>query len=145
MDINTAKMGFLTVIGMAGGIASSLLGGWDNGLQALLMFMAADYLTGLAIALVWKRSPKTESGAASSNAGLKGLFKKGGMLLLVLIAVRLDLLMGTDYLRNGVIIALVANELISLTENLGLMGVPVPAPIMKAIDLLKTKEENENV
>lgn len=139
MDVNSAKMGFLTGVGVAGGAIATALGGWDAGLRTLVTLMAADYITGLAIAVVWKRSPKTETGAASSDAGLKGLLKKGAMLLLVLVAVQLDLMIGIDYLRDGVIIALVVNELLSLAENMGLMGVPWPEPIKNAIELLTKK------
>lgn len=141
MELNIYKAGALTIFGAAGAALTTVLGGWDYALQTLLAFMAADYITGLAIALIWHNSPKTSSGAASSRAGLKGLFKKGGMLLLVLVAVRLDLSLGVDYLRDAVVLALVLNELLSLIENLGLMGVPIPSVIRKAIDLLQRKED----
>ena len=58
------------------------------------------------------------------------------MLLIVLVAVRLDLLMGTDYLRDAVCIAFIANEALSIIENAGLMGVPLPEMLRNAIDIL---------
>lgn len=61
----------------------------------------------------------------------------------VLVAYRIDLILGLDYIRNAVIIAFITNELISLVENAGLMGVPLPAVITKAIDILQKKSESE--
>lgn len=133
------------VVGVIGSIVSSLFGGWSASLTTLLLFMAADYLTGLVVAAVFKKSPKTKSGSLESKAGFKGLCRKGMMLLFVLVAYRLDLVIGTDYIRNAVIIAFIANELISLTENAGLMGVPLPAVITNAIEILtKKSEESED-
>ena len=133
------------VIGVIGSIVSSLFGGWSASLTTLLLFMAADYLTGLVVAAVFKKSPKTKTGSLESKAGFKGLCRKGMMLLFVLVAYRLDLVIGTDYIRNAVIIAFIANELISLTENAGLMGVPLPAVRTNAIEILtKKSEESED-
>lgn len=101
--------------------------------------MAADYVTGLIVAGVFKKSPKTETGGLESKAGWKGLFRKGGTLLVVLIACRLDIELGTTYIRDAVIIAFLINEIISLIENAGLMGVYIPPPIKNGIDLLKKK------
>ena len=63
------------------------------------------------------------------------------MLLFVLMAYRLDLTVGSTYIRDAVIIAFIANEVISITENAGLMGIPIPAVIIKAIDVLKSRED----
>ena len=133
------------VVGVIGSFISSLFGGWSASLTTLLLFMIADYITGLVVAAVFKKSPKTKSGSLESKAGFKGLCRKGMMLLFVLVAYRLDLIIGTDYIRNAVIIAFIANELISITENAGLMGVPLPAVITNAIDILtKKSEESED-
>lgn len=134
------KTGVLSAIGAFGGLIATALGGWDDGLKTLLLFMLADYITGLIVAGVFHRSPKTPSGSLSSNVGLKGICKKIIMLFLVLAAVRLDLVLGSDYLRDATLVALIVNELVSLTENAGLIGLPIPAPIQKAIDLLNKKE-----
>ena len=106
--------------------------------------MGIDYLTGLVVAGVFHKSKKTDSGALESRAGFKGLCKKGVMLLFVLIGYRLDLAIGTTYIRDAVCIAFIGNELISIVENAGLMGLPIPSVITKAIDVLKTKNENTN-
>ena len=129
--------------GAAGGFIATLLGGWDTGLQTLLIFMAVDYLTGLIVAGVFNKSNKTENGALESRAGWKGLCRKGLTLLSVLIGYRLDLAIGTNYIRDAVCIGFIANEAISIIENAGMMGAPIPKVISKAIEILKTKESGE--
>lgn len=132
-------------IGIIGGVLSLLFGGWDNALTTLVIFMAVDYITGLLVAGVFKKSKKTKNGALESRTGLKGICRKVGMLVLVLVACRLDLIAGVGYFRDATVIALVTNETISIIENLGLMDMPIPKPILKAIDILQAKgEEDEN-
>lgn len=135
------KNTLLTIIGVVGSGIIYLLGGWDMALQTLIIFMTIDYLTGFIVAGVFHKSKKTENGALSSKAGLQGIAKKIMMLLMVLVAVRLDILTGTDYIRDAVIIALCGNELISIIENAGLMGVPIPRKLKEAIEVLSRKEE----
>lgn len=139
--ISNIKGSIFTVIGVTGSIIAALLGGWDTALQTLLLFMAVDYTTGLLVAGVFHKSEKTETGTLESRAGWKGLCRKGMTLLIVLVAAQLDKVTGTDVIRNGVIIAYVANECISIIENAGLMGIPIPNVIKDAIDLLKRKDE----
>ena len=128
-------------LGAVGAGIADLFGGFDAALITLTLFMAADYITGLVVAGVFHRSPKTETGALESRAGLKGLLRKGGMLLVVLVACRLDLLLGSDFIRDAAVIAFAANETISIIENLALMGVPVPKVLTEAIEVLKKKSE----
>lgn len=130
--------------GIIGSAVTALFGGWSTGLCTLLIFMCADYITGLIVAGVFKNSPKTDSGALESRAGWKGLIRKGVTLLTVLIGYRLDVLLGTAYIRDAVIIAFITNEVISITENAGLMGLPMPEAVKKAIDILKGKEEEKS-
>lgn len=136
------KETFLTICGTIGSFIAGMLGGWDAALKTLLIFMAIDYLSGFIVAGVFHNSPKTENGSLESKAGWKGLFRKGMTLLIVLIGCRLDLVLGSSYIRDGVCIAFIANEAISIIENAGLMGVPIPAPITKAIELLKKKGDS---
>ena len=135
------KNGILTFLGVIGAFISALFGGWDAALTTLVIFMAIDYLSGVVVAGVFKKSGKSETGALESRAGLKGLCKKGMMLMVVLVAVRLDMMSGTNFLRDAVIIAFVANEALSIMENAGLMGVKWPPVISNAIDVLKKKGE----
>lgn len=129
------------VIGMVGSFIASMLGGWDAGLQTLVVFMVIDFVSGMVVAGVFKKSPKTKTGALESNTGFKGVCKKCMILVFVLIGYCLDMSLGVDYIRNLVIIAFIANELISITENAGLMGLPIPPVITNAIDILKQKGE----
>ncbi len=133
-----------TVVGMVGGFIASLFGGWSTGLVTLLIFMSIDYLSGLIVAGVFHNSPKTGTGTLESRAGWKGLCRKCMTLLFVLIAYRLDLELSTNYIRDAVIIGFMANELISIVENAGLMGIPLPPVITKAIDVLTKKAESDN-
>ena len=131
-----------TGIGAVGGAISYFFGGWDTAIHTLIIFMAIDFISGLIVAGVFKNSGKTDSGTLSSLASWKGLFKKVMSLLFVAVAVRLDMLLDTTFVRDAVIIALISNEALSILENAGLMGLNLPAPIIKAIEILNKKSES---
>jgi toxin secretion/phage lysis holin len=128
-----------TGVGVVGSVVASFFGGWTASLTTLLIFMMIDYASGLIVAGVFHNSPKTETGTLESRAGLKGLIRKFYMLLFVLIGHRLDVAVGTTYIRDAVCIAFMANELLSIVENAGLMGLPIPAVITNSVDILKKK------
>lgn len=130
-------------IGAIGSMIASLFGGWDASLQTLVIFMAIDYITGLIVAGVFHTSPKTKTGALESRAGWKGLIRKGETLLIVLVACRLDAVMGSSFVRDAVVIGFIANETLSIIENAGLMGVPIPKVLARAVDILKQRSEEE--
>lgn len=132
------------VIGAAGGAIASLLGGWDAALATLVIFMAVDFISGLAVAGVFHRSQKSESGALESHAGFKGLCRKGMTVLFVLVAHRLDLALGVSYVRDAVIVGFMANELLSIVENAGLMGLPLPQAVNDAMEVLTHKTQKED-
>lgn len=136
------KTTICATLGVVGSFIASLFGGWDAALVTLLIFMGVDYVTGLIVAGVFHTSPKTENGALESRAGWKGLCRKGVTLLVVLVACRLDMVMGSNFIRDAAIIAFIANETISIIENAGLMGVPIPAVVVKAIEVLKENAEH---
>lgn len=137
------KEGICTGIGVVGGFIASLFGGWNAALVTLLLFMAIDYISGLVVAGVFHNSTKSDTGTLESRAGFKGLCRKGMTILFVLIANRLDLTLGVSYIRDTVIIGFMANELISIVENAGLMGLPLPSVITKALDVLTKRAESE--
>lgn len=139
------KHAICTSIGVIGSFVAHLYGGWSSALTTLLIFICIDYVTGLVVAGVFHKSKKTESGALESKAGFKGLCRKGAILLFVLIGYRLDLVIGTTYIRDAVCIGFVANELLSIVENAGLMGIPIPNVISKAVDILTERAEQEEV
>lgn len=132
-----------SIIGVIGAAIAELFGGWDNAMFALIVFMAVDFVTGLAVAIFWGNSNKSESGALSSKECWKGLVKKFATLLIVVVAHFADRLIGSEYIRNAVVIGFCASELISICENAGLMGILpewIQTKLEKVIDILK----NEN-
>lgn len=143
MNISTLKVAVCTVFGIIGSFIAKLFGGWTEDMITLVNFMAIDFITGLIVAGVFHKSSKSEGGSLNSRAGWKGLCKKCVTLLFVLVAHRLDVSLGTDYIRTATIIGFIANEMISIVENAGLMGIPLPKVITKAIEILKTKGEGE--
>ena len=134
-----------TGIGIIGAFIASLYGGWTQGMTTLLMFMAIDYIMGLLVAGVWHKSKKTEDGRLESRAGWKGLVRKGVTMLIVLVAARLDMTIGTTMIRDTAVIGFIANEGISIIENAGLMGVPLPKVITNALEVLRKESENAKV
>lgn len=140
-NITSLKIYVCTVLGAVGAFISWLFGGWSEDMLTLIILMISDYITGIIVAAFFKKSKKSENGSLSSVAGLKGLCKKGVMLLVVLIAHRLDISLGVEYIKSTAIIGFIANETISVTENIGLMGVPLPEVIKRALEVLKGKSE----
>ena len=128
-----------TLLGLAGSALCWAFGGWDAAIAALLVCMAVDYVSGSMVALVFHNSSKTETGAYNSSYGLKGLCKKGMMLLFVLVAVQIDKVLGTAYARDAVCIGFCSNEVLSIIENLGLAGIPMPQAVTKALEQLQKK------
>lgn len=138
-----AKIATVTGASIVGAIVTELFGGWSNDIVTLCIFMAVDYILGMIAGILCK-SDKTESGALSSRAAFEGVCRKGVILLLVLIAHRLDLLMGTTFIRSGAIVGFCFNEAISITENAASIGVPMPAAIRRGLDILKSKDDTDN-
>ena len=138
--MNLIKTYFLGAAALLGGLLSRLFGGWSAALGTLVICMAVDYLTGMLAAGVFHVSDKTASGGLESRAGWKGLCRKGVSMLIVLIAHRLDLALGTAFVREAVIVGYIANEVLSIVENAGLMGVPIPQAVRNAVETLQGKE-----
>ena len=144
-NLNKTKTLIISIFGIIGSVAAHYLGGWDMALQTLVIFMAIDYFTGLIVAGVFHKSEKSDSGALESRAGWKGLCRKGMTLLIVLVATQLDKITGTEVIRDAAIIAYIVNETISIIENAGLMGLPIPSIVRKALDLLSKQAEESEV
>ncbi len=132
-----------TIFGVVGGLIARLFGGWTEDMVTLIVSMAVDFIMGLIVAGVFHKSNKSESGNLNSRVGWKGLCKKCVTLLFVLIAHRLDVSLGLSYIKTATIIGFIANEGISIVENAGLMGLPLPKVITKAIDILKNRSEDD--
>lgn len=129
------------------GIVVGMFGGWDTMMMALAAFMAIDYLTGLMAGLLGK-STKTPTGHIDSSIAWKGLVKKCGELVAVIVGVLMDKLAmesigyPNPIFRSGIILYIVATEGISVLENLGAIGVPLPAFLGKALEQLQHKGED---
>lgn len=125
------------------GFLNVYFGGWTQPMTVLCILMAVDYVSGVALALLWHNSPHTENGGASSTIGAKGLARKVFFLALVGVAYQLDKLTGLYYIRDTVALFFAANEALSIIENAGLMGIPVPKILLHGIEVLKGKTEKE--
>ena len=130
---------FCTATGIIGGIIATAIGGIDGLAKALLWLAIFDYLSGWLVATVFHKSPKTETGGYASNIGLKGLVRKAMMFGVVCMAETMDGVLGVAYLRDATIIGFMANEVASVVENLGLMGLKLPKPVIAALDVLADK------
>ena len=136
------KESICTAIGITGSFIAGLFGGFDASMVTLIAFMAVDYVTGLILAAV-RKSPKTDTGGLSSRIGLKGLAKKCVILMLVLVSARLDITLGTSCIRDAVCIGFIANELLSIIENAGLLGIPMPQALKNAVEILQKKNDGK--
>ena len=114
-------------------------------LETLVIFMIIDYITGISVAVFWRRSGKTKRGLLKSEAGWRGLCKKGMILGFVLIGNRLDILLDTNYVMNTICIGYAMNELISIMENAGLMGIPLPAVVQGIIEVLSDEDFQKKI
>ena len=133
------KRSILTILAAIGSAIANWLGGWDSALIVLVSLMAIDFVTGLIVAFIFKKSPKTDGGGVSSKASFKGLTKKVVVLILVGVATMLDNIMKIDYVRNLTIIFYIGSEGLSIIENTAIMGVPYPAFIKAALEAMKDK------
>lgn len=134
---------FYTIMLSAGSALSYFIGGVDIMFIVLCVFLVVDYIAGILVALVFKNSTKTESGKLNSTVSFKGLCKKFFVVILVGVSHLLDVVLGTNFIRGGVMIAFISNEIISIIENAGLMGIPIPSPLKKAIDILQEKGSDD--
>lgn len=120
------------VIMSASGALLWLFGAWDVAIQVLLGLIVADYITGLMAASLDK--------SLSSKIGLKGIYKKVGILICVIVAVLTDKLIGTENaLRIAIVCCFCGNEGVSVLENLARLGVPIPSKLIDALAQLRGK------
>lgn len=131
------KIFILSGVACVGAAIASLFGGWNGAMTTLVILMLIDYITGIIVAGVFHASPKSSGGALSSAVGFKGICRKFVILLIVVVACRVDLLLETNIIRDATCIGFCANELVSITENAGLMGIPLPRKLVEAIEVLR--------
>ena len=131
------KIFILSGVACVGAAVASLFGGWTGAMTTLVILMLIDYVTGIIVAGVFHNSPKCSGGALSSAVGFKGICRKFVILLIVVVACRVDLLLDTNIIRDATCIGFCVNELVSITENAGLMGIPLPRKLVDAIEVLR--------
>ena len=131
------KIFILSGVACVGAAIASLFGGWNGAMTTLVILMLIDYVTGIIVAGVFHNSPRCFGGALSSAVGFKGICRKFVILLIVVVACRVDLLLDTNIIRDATCIGFCANELVSITENAGLMGIPLPRKLVEAIEVLR--------
>ena len=140
---NTFKWLCCTVFGFIGGAIANLLGGWTKDVETLVFLMATDFITGVIVAFVFKKSSKTKSGAGSSKACFEGLLRKVAMLICIAVLVKIDSLLGTGYLKNAGVMAFIFNECVSLFENFGKMNVPFAKAFKDGFDMFRDNAEEQ--
>ncbi|TBL71369.1 phage holin family protein [Paenibacillus thalictri] len=121
----------LSAAGIGVGITYAF-GRWSELLALFLIAIVIDYVSGVGASIM-------EHKGLSSDAGFKGVAKKMFMVLLVVLAHRMDMLLEVDWIMTGAICFYLANELISITENYGRMGLPLPDTVKQVITVLKNK------
>jgi len=128
---NTVQLVFSGI----GGWLGYFMGGYDGFLYALVLFVVADYITGVLVAIFEKR--------LSSEVGFKGICRKALIFMLVGIANVLDMsVIGTgSVLRTAIIFFYISNEGVSLLENAAKLGLPIPEKIKAVLEQLKDKGE----
>jgi len=131
-------------LAVAGGAIAGIFGGWSTLMTILAVAMVLDYISGVLVAALGK-SLKTEGGHIDSKVGFIGLAKKALIIMIVLLATLLDKALGTNAMvfQTATVCYYIANEGISVVENAGLMGLPVPPVIAKALEQMREKGEED--
>ena len=130
------------VTGAIGSLLINLIGKPTDDLIILLVLMTIDLIVGFLISAIWQKSTKTDSGKLSSRVMFKGIVKKFLTLVIVVIAYQLDILLAMNVIRHIVIIAFIVEEILSITENIAITGIKIPAIITKALDVLEKEVKN---
>ena len=142
--INAIKNSILVALSTICGFIGNQLGGWDASLKVLVGIMTIDYITGVIVAGFRKKSNKSQDGSLSSKAGFYGLCRKCFILMLVWSAVMIDSLIGEKFIRTTVCMFFISNEGISVIENAGLLGIPLPDVLRNMFEILKDNDASEN-
>lgn len=121
-------------VALVGGLLTTLLGGWDMALKVLVLFVVLDYVTGLVAAYFDQ--------VLNSKVGFRGIAKKIMLFVPVAVAYWLDMLLGQEILRNLAIFFYIANEGLSMIENLARAGIPFPEQIQDALVQIKGDGKN---
>lgn len=130
------------VTGAIGSLLINLIGKPTDDLLILIILMIIDLIVGFLVSAIWQKSSKTDSGKLSSSVMFKGIVKKFFTLVIVVIAYQLDILLAMNVIRHIVIIAFIVEEVLSITENIAITGIKIPAIITRALDVLEKEVKN---
>lgn len=136
------KRSFLAITSIAATFFVNVIGGWDTAAIMLFVLMGADIVTGVMLAMFWRKSPNSDGGGIDSRVYFQGVCRKVVVIFLVALGTFTDRLLGTDCFRLPIVFFFAGNEGISFLENVGKMGVPYPAFIRKALESLKDTGDN---
>lgn len=127
-------MGYKAILTALVSYIAYLLGGYDMGIETLLIMISTDYITGIMKAILQKN--------LNSYIGWRGLMKKCGILLTIIVAVQIErITKQPETIHNLVAFAFVVNEGVSVLENLIDIGVPVPDFLVKFLKKMKDDSE----
>lgn len=138
------KNEYIVSFSVVGGCISAIFNFIGIPISVLVAVMTLDFISGLLVAGYFKNSPKTDTGALSSKVGFNGLRRKCLILIYVMVGALLDVLLNVNYIANAVCFGFIANEVLSIGENAGLMGFKLPSILANTIDILKKKGDNTN-
>jgi len=137
MEANRA-IGYLKLaVAVVGTFLTTFFGGWDTMLRVLVLFVAIDYVVGVTAAWLEKK--------LNSEIGARGIVKKFLLFVIVALAVQVDLALGQEIFRSLAIWFYLANEALSIIENAGRCGVPIPSFLKTALEQMKQKADEGKV
>ena len=133
MEANRA-IGYLKLaVAVVGTFLTTFFGGWDTMLRVLVLFVAIDYVVGVTAAWFEKK--------LNSEIGARGIMKKILLFVIVGVAYQLDVATGQEIFRSLAIWFYLANEALSVIENAGRCGVPIPEFLKAALEQMKQKAD----
>lgn len=127
---------FGTVCALIGSFVSFSFGLWNESLTILVLLMGIDYISGIVASL-------REGQGLHSETGFWGLAKKGLILLIVLLSHRIDILMGGQLVMGGAVTFYTINELLSVLENYGRIGLPLPPQLKRVVRVLRNRTDDK--
>ena len=136
------------LIAYCGTLATYFYGGWNEALSLLAILAVLDFISGMGASITEGiKHPDNTSTGLSSKKGFKGITKKAAMFIIIAVLFRVDSLLGLNgvlSLSVGATYFYISNELISLFENYGRLGLPMPDQLKQAISILKAKSEESS-
>lgn len=131
---------FSAAVAVVGAAVTPLIGGVTPLMIILLYVMGLDIVSGVLCGITGV-SHKTHSGRLTSSAMFRGLVKKAAIFAVIGLGYQLEKATNISAIRDGVVLMYIAEESLSCTENLGLLGVVIPEPVQRAIEVLKGNKQ----